>query len=133
MIDADLPVVGLRMIRAAVFGGEDLQALATGADRVEELVGGGDRHDLVVRGVHDEKRAGDLLRDSREREALGPLDRRVDVLGPHDPAEMKSRLRRRLWIGLVPALDLALPSRKVPVQRSEERRVGKECRSRWRW
>src|SRR6266850_2670770 len=118
MIDADLPVVGLRMIRAAVLGSENLQALAPGADRLEELVGGGDRHDLVVLGVHDEKRAGDLVRDSREREALGPLDRRVDVLGPHDPAEMKARLRGRLRVGLVFALDLALPCREVPVQRA---------------
>src|SRR6267143_3284771 len=64
VIDADLPVVGLSMIRAAVLGGENLQALAAGADRLEELVGGGDRHDLVVLRVHDQKRAGNLLRDS---------------------------------------------------------------------
>ena len=33
--------------------------------------------------------------------------------------------------GLVPALDLALRLRVARAERSEERRVGKECRSRW--
>ncbi len=114
-VDADLAVVDVGVLAAALLGGEDLDRLVGRADRVIELLRVLDRHDAVVARVRDEERAGDVLRHVLERELLGDLDAAVFVLGAGNPAPLEVRLRDRARLVLVGVLDLLLPGREVPV------------------
>src|SRR2546430_1558733 len=82
-------------------------------DRVEEGHPQGDRHD-------------ENARDPRRGELLGPHDERV---APGE--EEQSDDRGRAPVDRAARQPVAQRERDSEEQRSEERRVGKECRSRW--
>src|SRR4249919_1483250 len=62
-VDANLAVVNMGMLRAAFFGGEDLDCLVFRADRIKELLGILDWHDPIVPAVGYEKRTDNVFSD----------------------------------------------------------------------
>src|SRR6266849_2031542 len=70
IVDAQLAMIDLAVLRAALVGGENPDVLALGADPLVERLRSVERNDPVVLAVQDQERAFDVLRDSFERELL---------------------------------------------------------------
>src|ERR1035441_3207466 len=70
--------------------------------------------------------------DDLARQLGGQLDRRVDsiYLGGGTPSVLAPDQLRRLFQAVRENFELE-PTTEITAERSEERRVGKECRSRW--
>ena len=107
----------MRVLCAALLGGEDLDGLVRRSHRVVELLRIFHRHDTVVAAMRDEERAANLPRDVFEREPAGDLDRLVRRRRAHHVLELKVRLRHGLRRGRVLLLDMRLPRGEVPMKR----------------
>src|SRR5215218_6740726 len=60
-VDADLAVVDVGVLGAALLGAENLDGLVGRTDRVVEFLRVLDRHDAVIASVRHQERAGDVL------------------------------------------------------------------------
>src|SRR5215813_11326853 len=124
VVDAELAVIDLAVLGAAVLDGENLDVLSFRADPLVELLRLGERHDPVVLAVQDEKRAFDPLRDAFERELLRPFERGLVVGRAHHPAELEDRGGARARIGRELGLVAGDPIINVPMHGAERDRGG---------
>src|SRR5215813_7142078 len=124
VVDAELAVIDLAVLGAAVLDGENLDVLSLRANPLVELLRFRERHDPVVLAVQDEKRAFDPLRDAFDRELLRPFERGLVVGRAHHPAELEDRGGARARIGREPGLVGGDPIINVPMHGAERDRGG---------